>query len=440
MIPAYRYFEVACYSLLNFLPFLFLAAYAFRRHLRFSHVTTNILVILMCLLQISLGFIAAFSTLGSEVLSVASTFVYAGFLFLIIKDSAGKVIFVLLTLSNVGNLVSVFAKCLEYIFFGDIALELYRWSQSVCMVILHLLITVPVGFYIRKYFTSSTPIQSTCWHYLWIVPATFYLTWYYHLYFTGQDALAVALDIRNSLFLLLINIGAFAVYHISILLLFEQRKVSELAQKNHFLAMHKLQYDNLQYRIDEARQAKHDVRHHALLLREYLRNGKLQEMDAYLEKYIKSLPDTQSLTYCRHDATNTLLGYFARQASESNILMDIFVQLPETISLSETELSIVFGNLLENALDACREIPSGEKKITVRGKYDMGAVYFEVTNTYSGALRKSKTGEYLTTKAHGQGIGLQSVSHRVQNYGGVMELVAHDGVFKASVLLPEQGV
>ena len=96
MIPVYRYFEVACYSLLNFLPFLFLAAYAFRRHLRFSHVTTNILVILMCLLQISLGFIAAFSTLGSEVLSVASTFVYAGFLFLIIKDSAGKVIFVLL--------------------------------------------------------------------------------------------------------------------------------------------------------------------------------------------------------------------------------------------------------------------------------------------------------------------------------------------------------
>jgi hypothetical protein len=307
------------------------------------------------------------------------------------------------------------------------------------MVALHLPITVPVGLYIRKYFTSRTPIQSSCWNYLWIVPATFYLTWYYHLYFTGQNALSVALDIHNSLFLLLINIGAFAVYHISILLLVEQRKADELTQENHFLAMHKLQYDNLKHRIGEARQAKHDVRHHALLLREYLHNNKLQEMDAYLENYIKSLPDTQSLIYCQHYATNMLLSYFAQQAKNSDIEIDIFVQLPETITLPETVLSVVFGNLLENALDACQEISTGEKKITVRGRYDMGAVYFEVSNRYTGTLKKSKSGEFQTTKTHGHGLGLRSVSHLVQTHGGILELDADNGIFRASVLLPEQG-
>ena len=99
--------------------------------------------------------------------------------------------------------------------------------------------------------------------------------------------------------------------------------------------------------------------------------------------------------------------------------------------------SQVLFNLLENALDACRMLSTGGKKITVRGKYSMGAVYFEVSNPFSGALRKDNAGEYLSTKVHGQGLGLQSVSHIVQIQGGTMELNTDDGIFRVSLLLPE---
>ena len=251
------------------------------------------------------------------------------------------------------------------------------------------------------------------------------------------DDLAVALDLHNTLFLLFINVGAFAVYHITTLLLLEQQKAEKLTQDNQILAMSKLQYDNLKHRINEARQAKHDVRHHALLLREYLRNGKLQEVDAYLESYTNSLPDTHSLVYCQHYAANALLNYFAQQAQKANVEMDIFVQLPETIRLQESDVSVIIGNLLENALDACRNIQNGERKITVRGKYSMGAVYYEVSNPFSGVLRKDRTGKYLTTKAHGHGLGLHSVSRIVQIQGGTMELNSDGGVFRVSLLLPE---
>lgn len=39
-----RITEIAVYSLLNFLPFLFLALYPFRRSLRFSKKTTAVLI------------------------------------------------------------------------------------------------------------------------------------------------------------------------------------------------------------------------------------------------------------------------------------------------------------------------------------------------------------------------------------------------------------
>lgn len=438
MIPFYRFLEAGLFSMLNLMPFLIMAIYPFRRHLRFSHVATNILIIVMALVQICLGCLAAFSPIGSEVMSLVSTVIYAGFYFFVIKDHIGRLSFVLLVFSNLGNLVSVCAKCLEGLIFGSIALESYRWSMLICMVIMHVLITTPTALYVRKYFTSSVPVQTKSWRYLWIIPATFYLTWYYHLYFTGQSALMVALDIHHALFLLIINMGAFVVYHTAILLLFEQKKSSQLMQNNYLLSLRNIQHENLQQRINEARQAKHDVRHHMHLIREYLHSGKLQELEAYLDQYSASLPTTQSILYCQHYETNSLLGYFAQQAQQHGITMDIFVQLPEKIHLPETTLSVLLGNLLENAIDACKDASDKDKTITVRGKANNGFVFFDISNPYSGTLKKSISGEYLSTKQRGHGLGMNSVAHLVRYHNGVFDVDSKDNIFRVSVMLQEQ--
>lgn len=52
MPPVYRIIEVCIYALLNFLPFMLLALYPFRKNLRFSDVTTAILIVLLTIVQI----------------------------------------------------------------------------------------------------------------------------------------------------------------------------------------------------------------------------------------------------------------------------------------------------------------------------------------------------------------------------------------------------
>lgn len=438
MIPFYRFLEAGLYSLLSFLPFILLAIYPFRRHLRFSPAVSTGLLILICVVQIGLGFMATFTALNPGILSALSTVIYALFYFSFIKDYVGRLAFMLLVMSNTANLVAILSKCLEGLLFGDLALEPYRWSLCVCMLIMHLLITAPLSFYIHKYFTGSIPIQASCWSYLWLIPTTFYVIWYYHLYLASQTSLQVALDIHNSVFLLFMNIGAFVVYHTTVLLLQALQKAQLLTEQNLLLSMHKLQYDNLQQRINEARQAKHDVRHHTHLIREYLQSGKLQELESYLDSYTDSLPDTHSIVYCRHYATNALLGYFVQQARNRGIEMDVFVQLPEKVALPETTLSVVLGNLLENAIDATGGLETGKKVITVRGKANKGAVFFEITNPYQGELRKSKSGTFLSTKATNRGMGLDSVAQLAKAHGGMLELETEGGLFRASILLPEQ--
>lgn len=438
IIPFYRFLEVGLYPLLRFAAFMFLAVYPFRRQMRFSLVVSTMLTVVVCVIQICLGLLSTFSSLNPNILSAVSTAVYAVFFFAIVKDRIGRLAFILLVLLNVANLVETSSKALEFLLFPALAAEPYRWSLCLCLFIVQVIITIPLGLYIAKHFTYSIPQKTSGWSFLWIMPAIFYMLWYYHLHFTGHGSPQEALDIHNLIFLLFINVGAFVVYHTTILLLQALEKAQQLTEQNHLLSMHQLQYDNLQQRINEARQAKHDVRHHTLLMREYLRNGKIQELEAYLDNYAATLPEMQALVYCRHYATNALLGYFYQQAKSQGIELDVFLQLPEKINLPETTLSVVLGNLLENAIDACREVPSANKRITVRGKANMGSIFFEITNPYAGDVRKTKSGSFRSTKAKGQGLGLESVAQLAKHHGGMLELDAMNGVFRASILLTEQ--
>jgi sensor histidine kinase YesM len=125
------------------------------------------------------------------------------------------------------------------------------------------------------------------------------------------------------------------------------------------------------------------------------------------------------------------------QAQQHNIEVDVQVQFPQDIALTETTLAVLLSNLLENAVDAGKEITSGEKKITVRGQVSDGFVYFDIANNYTGVLHKTKKGNFLTTKEDGTGLGLRSVSHLVKLHNGVFEVDTKDNIFRVSVMLRE---
>ena len=275
MPPLYRMLEVCVYSLTNFLPFLAMALYPFRRRLRFSPAVAAALVAVLTLLQMGLGLCAAFFTPGrASLLSVVSTRLYAVFYFLAVRAYPGKTLFTLLMISNLANLVVIAAKCLEGQLFPTLAVRSYRWSFALMMLAVEAVLFLPLLLYVRKVYTPAVEQETSglAWRYLWLIPATFYLIWYYVIYGnTNLTGLEIALRPSSTIVLLFINTGAALVYYVVARLVLEQEKLVALQQKNYALAMQSLQYENLQERIAEARQAKHDVRHHIALLQDCLR-------------------------------------------------------------------------------------------------------------------------------------------------------------------------
>lgn len=129
--------------------------------------------------------------------------------------------------------------------------------------------------------------------------------------------------------------------------------------------MQTMQYENLQEKITEARRAKHDVRHHIMLMQGYINDGELDALSEYLERYNESLPDDSLIQFCENTAANAVLLYFAQQAKNNDIDYIVKADVPADIFLSDTDISVLFGNLIENALDACIEESGDDKKIII---------------------------------------------------------------------------
>lgn len=438
MLP-YRILEVGLYSILNFLPFVLLAIYPFRRQLRLSKHMTIVLTALLTVVQIFLGLTSAFYPDANKgILSFVSTSVYALFYFTAIKAAFGKTLFTLLMLSNIVNLVTIVSKCVERLIFGEtMAMQPYRWTYSVCMIFVTLAVAVPLFVYFRRYYSDGIVKQAgaSSWNYLWLIPATFYLQWFWHLYGSEKTALEIALEPSTAVFMLCINIGAFLVYHIVILLINEQERNSTLTAHIHQLEIQNLQYENLNNQIAATRQARHDLRHHITVIDEYLTHGEYGKLHKYLQDYKKSLPNNSTLFFCKHNAVNVLLTYFAQQAKEKQIDFSVSVSIPEQINIPDNVLSVLFGNLLENALDACQTVRDRQPYISVKTKTQTDALFLQIENTYFREPIKDKDGRYLSSKRKGLGIGLESVRNIVEQHDGLLEIEPKDGCFRVSVLL-----
>ena len=439
MPPLYRIAEMCVYSLLNFLPFMALALYPFRSRLRFSFKVTVCLIVLISLIQIGLGLWAAFFSGGKAAFaSAVSTAVYVVFYFIAVKVNFGKALFTLLMISNTANFVVAAAKCIEGIFFPDLAVQSYRWSFSLIMLFVLAVVWIPLFIYTKKVYTPAVEKEPTGieWRYLWLIPATFYLIWYYMLYNNnGKSSLETALDAGNAVFLFVINAGACLVYYVIAKLINEQEKNIRLGENNHRLAMQNLQYENLQEKIADARRAKHDVRHHISLMQEYVRNKEYDKLEKYLNSYQQSLPDDTLISFCENKAVNAVMLYFAQAAKNADIDYDVKAVIPDDIAIDETDLSVLFGNLIENAIDACKAESGDNKKIVIRALTDDYTLCLGIDNTFTGAVRKDFNGVLFSSKHVGFGIGVESVKSIAEKYGGTYRAEVKDGMFMSSVLL-----
>ena len=124
-------------------------------------------------------------------------------------------------------------------------------------------------------------------------------------------------------------------------------------------------------------------------------------------------------------------------ARAKEITVEAKATVPQQLSIAEVDLCVILGNLLDNAIEACMQIPQENRRF-IRIYIDVlqGQLYLYVINATAGKLQR-RAGSYLSTKrSRDHGYGLMRMDRMVEKYHGYLDRQDEEGVFATEVLLP----
>jgi len=105
--------------------------------------------------------------------------------------------------------------------------------------------------------------------------------------------------------------------------------------------------------------------------------------------------------------------------------------------LNPADTCIIFGNALDNAIEACAKLVGADKStIAVNAKFSHGLLFIELTNpTLSDVQVVNNTVATAKDDKQSHGIGLRSMRTCVEKHSGTMEVSSENRLFRVDICL-----
>lgn len=209
------------------------------------------------------------------------------------------------------------------------------------------------------------------------------------------------------------------------------RRIS--AYQNDLVVKH---FEEVQNIYREMRGWKHDYHNHIQTMKAYRKLGEDKKLDEYLDNLDEDLTNVDTLIKSGNVMVDAILNSKLSLARDKKININAKAAVPPELSISEIDLCIILGNLLDNAMEACLKLVNEEDRfLRVYIDIKRDQLYVSVTNTSGGNVLK-QSGRYLSGKAGSHGFGLMRVDRLVDKYGGYIKRRDEEGAFSTEILLP----
>jgi len=191
-----------------------------------------------------------------------------------------------------------------------------------------------------------------------------------------------------------------------------QRKYDELHCQ---LSLQVEQYRRISNNMEATRRMRHDLKHHMITIQGFLQGGNVKEAEQYLDHYLLVTKELEIPKLCDNAVVNT-------------------IAIPADLAVQDIDLSVLIGNLLENAFDAALLVEGEARFIRFNMACFGKMLAVTVDNGFNGTV-KMEAGRYLSTKDQHSGFGLASVEAIAEKYSGGVEFTHEAEVFHSSVML-----
>ncbi|MBQ7013430.1 MAG: GHKL domain-containing protein [Oscillospiraceae bacterium] len=186
----------------------------------------------------------------------------------------------------------------------------------------------------------------------------------------------------------------------------------------------------------EMQQLRHDMKNHLQCIAAYLRTGETARAETYISDILQSrLPLGNAGVHTGHRGVDIIVSTKLSQCSMEGIGTTVQIS-PFSLVMEDIDACIILGNLLDNAIEACRNT-EGERLLYLDMRQRKQYVNIVIRNTISQSVLETNP-DLHTTKENGRkhGLGLRAVRGTVEKYGGMIDFCEENQEFIADVWLP----
>ena len=223
-------------------------------------------------------------------------------------------------------------------------------------------------------------------------------------------------------------------------MLYMMERFNYLVQKQYEDAMYReemhykdIYYEEAEKQNKEVQKLKHDMKHKLHELYYLVENSDGQELSEKIGAMCKEFEQIDEKQYSDNPIVDSVLRIKFGRAKARGIKVETSIRIPKQMQLDHGDIGVLYGNLVDNAVEACSKVPEGQRFVKIENKYQSGILLLVITNSKTGKKNKSLKTTKKDNIRHGHGV--QSVRKVVEKYNGTVSFTDKGDIFEVSAML-----
>ncbi len=211
-----------------------------------------------------------------------------------------------------------------------------------------------------------------------------------------------------------------------------------LSKQNQMQNEYNVVFDEYQ---QELRKVKHDISNHLYTIELMLEN-KMESEGKNYAKEVKNKFKLKQISYCENRVVDAVLYNKVSLAEESDIKVDVNVALEKELPFEQVDLTCVFSNILDNAIEACLKCKISERFIQLYVDKKNGQLVIKCINSCVGGIKIGKDYMVRSSKSMqskkdmlSHGLGMKLIKETAEKYNGSIYCEEEGGIFTEIVRL-----
>lgn len=307
------------------------------------------------------------------------------------------------------------------------------FANILLMAIFYLAVICVEWRFLRRPFRMLIKVMPAHWGVLTLIPCAFFV---YLIFLASWPGNYLENDLQR-IYAYTAVIPLIVVYIVVFKTLLNQYRIQ---MERHNAALLTVQVAALKEKIQKVKEVeegvriqRHDLRHQIQTVTELIARGDKDAALEFLNAAQKRLDEQKVIRWCHPAVLDAVFSFYFDHARKQGIRVEAKIALKNALPVDEGELAIVIANALENAIQACLDLPGDRREIRCK-MVGTPSIMLEISNPCTGDISFDSNGLPIAQREN-HGVGVQSISAFCKRNGAVCQFELKDGWFYLTLVL-----